>query len=154
EAAGAGEAVERWQSWPLPGDGAVPASFQDWPLDEPAVPPGRWVLFHPEQYALPGFPFRPFTPATVCRWVCFRQAFTGLPWWVPEELAYLALPAGRCAGLCPQVSTGLASGRWGQPVLLRALQEVVERDAAVGAWWGRYPLEEHDPARVFAALDP
>jgi ribosomal protein S12 methylthiotransferase accessory factor len=92
EAAGLGEAVERWQSWPLPCDGAVEASYRDWPLDEPAAGPGRWVLFHPEQYALPRFPYRPFTPDTVCRWVCFRQAFTGAPVWAPEELAYLSLP--------------------------------------------------------------
>jgi ribosomal protein S12 methylthiotransferase accessory factor len=154
EAAGVGEAVERWQSWPLPCDRAVQASLADWPLDEPAVPPQRWVLFHREQYALPSFPYRPFTPATACRWVCFRQALTGLPYWVPEELAYLWLPHGRRAHLCPLISSGLVCGRPGQPVLLRGLQEVIERDAVVGATFGRYPLEEHDAGRVFAGLDP
>ena len=59
----------------------VEASFAEWPLDEPAVPPERWVLFHAEQYAQAGFPFAPFTRASVCRWVCFRQAGTGMPWW-------------------------------------------------------------------------
>jgi ribosomal protein S12 methylthiotransferase accessory factor YcaO len=39
-------------------------------------------------------------------------------------------------------------------VLLRGLQEVIERDALVGAWWGNYPLEEHDPGRVLAGLRP
>jgi ribosomal protein S12 methylthiotransferase accessory factor len=112
------------------------------------------VLFHPEQYALPGFPYRPFTPDTVCRWVCFRQATTGLPFWVPEELTYLALPPGRDAQFCPLVSSGLACGRWDQPVLLRGLQEAVERDAVMGAAWGRYPLEEYAPGHVLAGLDP
>jgi ribosomal protein S12 methylthiotransferase accessory factor len=154
EAAGVGEAIERWQSWPLPCDRTIEASFRDWPLDEPAVAPGRWVLFHPEQYALPGFPYRPFTPATVCRWVCCRQAISGLPHWVPEELVYLSLPPGRFAQLCPLVSSGMACGRWGQPVLLRGLQEVIERDAVVGAAWGSYPLTEIAPERVFAGLDP
>lgn len=153
EAAGVGEAIERWQSWPLPCDLAVEASFGAWPLDEPAIAPERWVLFHPEQYALPGFPYRPFTPDTVCRWVCFRQACTGSPFWVPEELAYLTLPPGRFAQLCPLVSSGLACGRLDQPVLLRGLQEAIERDAVVGAAWARYPLEEHEPGRVFAGLD-
>jgi ribosomal protein S12 methylthiotransferase accessory factor len=154
EAAGVGEAIERWQSWPLPCDQRVDASFRDWPLDEPAVAPERWVLFHPEQYALSGFPYRPFVQATVCRWVCCRQAFLGSPVWVPEELVYLSLPRGRCAQLCPLVSSGLSCGRWGQPVLLRGLQEVIERDGVVGATWGRYPLEEYDPARIFAGLYP
>jgi ribosomal protein S12 methylthiotransferase accessory factor YcaO len=77
-----------------------------------------------------------------------------LPFWVPEELAYLTLPPGRQAHLCPLVSSGLAAGRWNQPVLLRGLQEAIERDAVVGAAWGRYPLEEHEQARIFAGLDP
>jgi ribosomal protein S12 methylthiotransferase accessory factor YcaO len=48
----------------------------------------------------------------------------------------------------------MACGRWGQPILFRGLQEVIERDAVVGASWGRYPLREHDPGRVLATLDP
>jgi ribosomal protein S12 methylthiotransferase accessory factor len=153
EAACVGEAIERWQAWPLPGDGMIEASYDAWPLDEPAVAPERWVLFHPEQYARPGFPFPPFTRASVCRWVCFRQAGTGRPHWVPEELTYLALPAGASHRIGPLVSSGLSCGRVGQPVLLRGLQEVIERDAGLGAWWGRYPLEEHEAEQVFAGLD-
>jgi ribosomal protein S12 methylthiotransferase accessory factor len=154
EAAGVGEAVERWQAWPLPGDRAVTASFAAWPLAEPAVAPERWVLFHREQYALPGFPFVPLDRDTVCRWVCCRQAGSGLPWWVPEELVYLSVRPGDCNRLGPSTSTGLSCGRTGDPVLLRGLQEVIERDALLGAWWGRYPLEEQDADRVFAALPP
>ena len=60
---------ERWQTWPLPCDQAIEASFQQWPLDEPAIAPERWVLYHADQYALPGFPYKPFTPTTVCRWL-------------------------------------------------------------------------------------
>src|SRR3954462_14448699 len=48
----------------------------------------------------------------------------------------------------------MACGQWGQPVLLRSLQETIERDAVVGAWWGGYRLEEHDAKQVFAVLDP
>lgn len=154
EAAGVGEAIERWQAWPLPDDATMVASFRDWPRDEPAIGPGRWVLFHPEQYALPNFPYEPFTPDTVCRWVGVREAFTGLPCWVPDEVVYLTHPRGRSGQLCPLVSSGLACGRWGHPVLLRGLQEVIERDAALGAAWGRYPLDEHAADGVFAGLDP
>jgi ribosomal protein S12 methylthiotransferase accessory factor len=154
EAAAVGEAVERWQAWPLPGDGAIEASYNHWPFAEPAIAPERWVLFHPEQYALKGFPYRPFTRDTVCRWVCFRQAFSGDPCWVPEEVAYLTLPPGRDSQLCPLVSTGMAAGPDAATALLRGLQEAIERDAVVGAAWGRYPLEEHDLERVFAQLEP
>src|SRR5271166_4074308 len=56
-----GEAVERMLARALPCDGSALAAFADWPLNEPAVDPRRWVLFHADQYALPGFPFVPFT---------------------------------------------------------------------------------------------
>jgi hypothetical protein len=142
EAAAVGEAVERGQCRPLPQDEVVEATPAAWPRDEPAVGPGRWVLFHPEQYARKGFPFRPLTPATPCGWVCCREARSGEPWWVPECLVFLLPRPGTAWDLGPTVSTGLSCGRAGQPVLLRGLQEVIERDALVGAWWGVYALEE------------
>jgi ribosomal protein S12 methylthiotransferase accessory factor len=149
EAAGVGEVVERMQPYPLARDRAVEAAFARWPLDESAVDPVRWILFHPDQYAQDNFPFRPLTQETVCRWVCFRRVPSGDPWWVPEDLAFLYPRAGACHQTCPAVSTGLSCGRIGHPVLLRGLQEVIERDAVVGAWWDRYPLEEWDAAMVF-----
>jgi ribosomal protein S12 methylthiotransferase accessory factor len=154
EAACVGEAIERLQPYRLPADRVVFGSFAAWPLDEPAVPPERWVLFHPEQYAAAGFPFRPLTAATDCTWVCFREALTGDPWWVPAELAYLFLEPGAAHAIAPAVSTGLSCGRIGDPVLLRGLQEVLERDAVVGAWWGTYPLEEWPADHVFDGLGP
>src|SRR5262249_36482761 len=42
EAACVGEAVERWQAYPLPDDQRVEAAYDRWPLDEPAVEPERW----------------------------------------------------------------------------------------------------------------
>ena len=45
-----GEAIERWQAYPLPVDQVVEASFDAWPRDEPAVEPSRWVLFAADQY--------------------------------------------------------------------------------------------------------
>jgi ribosomal protein S12 methylthiotransferase accessory factor YcaO len=106
------------------------------------------VLFHPGQYASPGFPFAPLARETECSWVCCRTAGSGAPRWAPAWLVFL--DGGSVHG--PSLSTGLSAGRPGDPVLLRGLQEVIERDALVGAWWGRYPLEEHDSRHVFALL--
>src|SRR5947209_18006218 len=47
EGACVGEAIERLQANALADDQVVQASYAAWPLDEPAVPPERWVLFHP-----------------------------------------------------------------------------------------------------------
>lgn len=147
-----GEAIERHHTAPLPRDLGVEASFEDWPLAEPAVDPARWVLFSAEQYELDGFPFRPFTRGTRCRWQAFRQAPTGRALWVPEDLAYLHPRPGESHAICAVTSTGLSAGREPDWVLRRGLQEVIERDAVLGAWWGRYPLEEHAQKAVFAAL--
>jgi thiazole/oxazole-forming peptide maturase SagD family component len=115
------------------------------------IVPERWVLFHPDQYALNGFPFEPLTHRTRCRWICFRNVADGEPAWVPEEFAYLLPRAGSPHRFCPAISTGLAAGTAEQPVVLRALQEVIERDALLGAWWGRYPLREHPKEKTWSA---
>jgi ribosomal protein S12 methylthiotransferase accessory factor len=154
EGACVGEAIERLQPYRLPADRLVWSSCAAWPLAEPAVPPTRWVLFHAEQYASPGFPFRPLTPTVECSWLGFREARTGRPWWVPADFAFLFLDPGTVHAFAPAVSTGLSCGRVGDPVLLRGLQEVLERDAVMGAWWGSYPLEEWEADRVFGTLDP
>ena len=56
--------------------------------------------------------------------------------------------------ISPLISTGLACGQAADSTLLRALQEVIERDAVVGAWWGRYRLEEWEHDEVLRSLDP
>jgi ribosomal protein S12 methylthiotransferase accessory factor YcaO len=113
-------------------------------------------LFHPDQYATAGFSFQPLTEATPLYWTCCRDATTGEPMWVPEAFVYLEPPRGESCppgwALAPSISTGLSAGREGAPVMLRGLQEVIERDALVGAWWGSYPLEEHACEAVFAML--
>ena len=152
QASGVGEAIERLQSWPVPCDGVIESTLRDWPLDEPVLGPEHWVLFHPEQYLLKGFPYQPLTESSICRWVCLREALTGLPRWVPEELVFLSLPRGKQARFCPLISSGLSCGKAGHPVLLRGLQETIERDAVVGASWGRYPLTELSASQVFAKL--
>jgi ribosomal protein S12 methylthiotransferase accessory factor len=149
-----GEAIERVHARVLPGDTAIESSYSEWPLAEPAVDPSRWVLFHGEQYASGGFPFQPLTRDTACRWACCRHAPSGNPVWVPEELVYLLPRRGELQRHLPGFSTGLTCGRQIDPVLLRGLQEVIERDALLGGWWGRYPVEEWPADAVRAMLDP
>jgi thiazole/oxazole-forming peptide maturase SagD family component len=144
-----GEGIERLFAYPTDQDAAIESSHQNWPLDEPAIAPESWVLFHPQQYTLAGFPFERLTEQTVCRWVCFRDILSGEPRWVPEEFGYLMPRVGCNHRFCPATSTGLAAGTAGQPIGLRALQEVIERDALLGAWWGKYPLEEFSREAVW-----
>jgi ribosomal protein S12 methylthiotransferase accessory factor len=147
-----GEAVERMLARALPCDGSIEAAFAAWSLDEAAVDPRRWVLFHADQYALPGFPFVPFSAETVSRWVCCRDAADGSPVWVPEEMVFLLARRGVCQRYTPGFSTGLSCGPLSRAVLLRGAQEIIERDALMGGWWGRYPVEEWPAEAILAQL--
>lgn len=152
EAACVGEAFERAFPCDDDRDGIITSSFAEWSLMEPAVAPDRWVLFHPEQYAQAGFPFQPLTEDTVCRWICFREAGSGLPYWVPAEFCHLFAADHQPHRIAPSISTGLACGPTAQQALLAGLQEVIERDAFVGGWWGAYALESYDAREVFHQL--
>ncbi len=148
EGACVGEAIERFACYPMPQDQTLTTSYQKWPLEEEMVHPNAWVLFHDEQYKNASFPFEPLTEQTECRYTCFRHAITGEPVWIPEEFAYLFPRPGEPHRFAPAVSTGLSCGRRTDPVLLRGAQEVIERDALMGAWWGRYPIEEWESSRI------
>lgn len=149
-----GEALERYDTGPRPQDRPLVASYEAWPLPEPAVDPAAWVGFHPAQLGLPGFPFRAQEPGTRTAWLPMRRVPDGRAVWVPAERIYLDGGPDHPHRFGPGLSTGLACGRREDPVVLRGLQETIERDAAVGAWWGGYPLEELAPAEVLAALGP
>lgn len=144
-----GEAIERFQTYPLPDDGSQTCSFEQWKLNEKVIPPKNWLLFHPDQYQLPHFPFLKFTEASVCSWVCFREASSGEAYWVPEEMAYLSLPSKKHV-FGPSVSTGFSCGSWGQPVLLKGVQEILERDGIMKAWWGIYEIEEWPATQIWS----
>ena len=147
-----GETIERLQPAPLPQDQFVECSYADWPLRESAIGPDHWIMFHPDQYRWSDFPFEPFTSATNCRWYACRDVVTGMPAWVPEEMIFLHPKPGERHRICAAITTGLAAGPLDYPVILRGLQEVIERDAAIGAWWGRYPIEEWPADGIFARL--
>lgn len=153
EAAGVGESIERWQAWPLPCDQIIESTLEDWPLNEPIIPLNQWVLFHEDQYELSWFPYQRLTEKSLCQWVCARDVFTGSPFWVPTELVYLSLPLGQSPQYCPLISSGLSCGRWNHPVLLRGVQETIERDAVMGASWGRYFIREINAKSVLNSLE-
>jgi len=138
ELAAVGEAIERWQTHRLPRDLAVHGRRPDTAID-----PAAWVLYSAEQYALPGFPFIPLAAAGELDWVRFRRVTDGEPVWVPEELAFMDLRPGARHRFTPAISTGWSAHRTIERAVLRGVQEVIERDALIGGWWGAYPIEAH-----------
>ena len=144
---GVGEAIERMATQALPRDSCIRSSFDVWEMDERAVEPRDWVLFHPRQYDQ--LAFEPLTRRTECEWVRCRTVRDGEPYWVPKELVFMDFNPNRTPRFCPGISTGWSAHRTTQEAVIRGVRELLERDATINAWWGYYPVYEVD--REFVA---
>lgn len=132
-----GESVERYCAAVPPGTTRT-ARASD--LASDVLDPRCLGLYSPQQYARPGFPYRPYDPQAQYEWV--RGAWldgTGDVWLPADQVHYLAR-----GGVLAQVTTnGLAAGRNREDAAQRATLELVERDALLRAWFTRTP-----PARL------
>ena len=154
ELAAAGEAIERWQTHLLPHDRVHRGRFAAWDGDAPALDPLALPLYHPAQYATPGFPFVPLAHETELDWLGFRRVSDGEPIWVPAELAVMDLRPGARHRFAPAISTGWSAHRELATAVLRGTQEVIERDGLVRAWCGACDVEEHALDDVLGDLAP
>lgn len=137
-----GEAIERWQTHPLPSDRLVRATHGSW--HEPAIDPVRFVRFHRDQET----PYERLDATTELDWVRCRVLGEGTPIWAPTDLVFLDLRPGHAPRFGPTISTGWSAHASAQAALEAAVLEVIERDAIVGAWWGSYPLVEVEPPQL------
>ena len=124
-----GEALERYCATlpPSPGRFIIASRAA---LDRPAIGPEAFGLYHPTQYADGSVPYAPVNDATVLHWVEGHSLHDDRPVLVPASLVSL-LPLD---AFCSQTSNGLAAGRTWHEAALRALCEVIERDAFLFAW--------------------
>ncbi|MGC3994695.1 MAG: YcaO-like family protein [Propionicimonas sp.] len=124
-------------------------------LPRAAIPPAERVIglddFHVHsrtQRAAPGFPF-----AAACaedRFVRFFDLADNTPVWVPATLVELGHSGPGLA-----TSSGLAAGPGSLPALLRAVQELVERDALMTTWlFGVAARRVRPPALVAELAGP
>ncbi len=138
-----GEAVERYCATLS----APPGRFRIAPradLDAPSLGPHAFGLYDAAQYADPAFPYRPATDATLLHWVEGFSLARQCPILVPAALVCL-LPLDP---LCQQTSSGLAEGVTYKAAALRALCEVIERDAFLRAWQAMRPAPRLDLAAI------
>ncbi|MFD9076777.1 YcaO-like family protein, partial [Streptomyces lasiicapitis] len=115
--------------------------------DDPGarVHPGAWTPFAPEQFAEPGFPFRPLTEDSELRWYPGEDLHTGDGVWLPgPAVCFPYLRAKAEHGMLPAVTTGLAFGFGTRNATRSALWEVIERDALVLAWHWQLPVRRID----------
>lgn len=115
-------------------------------LREEAVHPDSFALFSAEQYASPGFEYRPFLEETRINWVQGYSLMRQKPVFVPAAFVYLPYwPVGGETPIGLFSSTGLASGRSLMEASLRGLLEVIERDAIMLMWLNRVAARCIDP---------
>ncbi|WP_158888869.1 YcaO-like family protein [Amycolatopsis anabasis] len=151
-----GEAVERYCGNLVP-PGLVTGSRAELvAAGLPALDPARVALFSAEQYAEPGFPFRPMDSALPLDWAEGVDLATGGRVLVPASLVWVSyvaasVAAGRPA-TNPIIQAGLAAGRGRAAAEYSALCEVLERDAVARAWHGRGRVRAVRPPDWLARL--
>jgi len=137
-AAAIGEALERYSALYVPRERVQLATARS--LGDAAVPPSRFALFHPAQHAGGELPFVEFTEDTQTAFVEGASLHDGSPAYLPAELVYLGRPATASLPIAYSTSNGLACAATYTEAVLRALLELVERDAVMLAWKCRLSL--------------
>ncbi|AIE60234.1 TOMM precursor leader peptide-binding protein [Bacillus methanolicus] len=113
-------------------------------LEDQALNPIKVGVHEKEQYARPGFPFKPFDPDRPMNWVWGYSFLQERPILVPELLSYYSLGCGR-QGFVYETSNGCALGGSLEEAIFYGILEVVERDSFLMTWYGQMPLPRLDP---------
>ena len=127
-----GEAIER--SCPsLPDKQRIRcARMRD--LDGPTLDPREIALYSETKYDRQSFPYRRFDPDATHPWVRGTWLNRGNPVWIPALIAFLVLKLQPRQLICQGTSNGLASHVDPDEAALRAILELLERDAFLTAW--------------------
>lgn len=136
QAAAIGECIERYALGIYDASHLALATIRD--VNAPASTPEALTFFTDTQYELPGFPIRRFTPDSRLRWVTGCSAISGEVASVPASLVYLPYAyAPEEFSLSYQMSIGTSCHTSLAEAALRAILEVVERDALTICWESR-----------------
>jgi ribosomal protein S12 methylthiotransferase accessory factor len=133
----AGEAIERYSAARVRHADLRRAALDE--LDGDVLDPRDLGLYADHQYERDGFPFDRFDPAAPLHWATARWVDTGAEVWVAALPTYYAFDAPRGERFCQVTSSGLAAGRDGSAAALRAVLELLERDAFMVSWLARLP---------------
>ncbi|WP_165555686.1 TOMM precursor leader peptide-binding protein [Kribbella pittospori] len=125
-----GEALERHAAMTWRPERTITSTYDG--LDRPRLHPRDLVLFADHQYET--VPFQPWRPETELAWVPGLSLVSGDEVWIPLLATHLGYRPPPEAGLFPTTSNGFAAGPDRDGATLRALLEVIERDAFMIAW--------------------
>ena len=126
-----GETVERYCASFYNTDEMITSSYAR--LQQKAIHPGEFALFHPKQYDNINFPFEPFTEDSETTWVPCKDLTTGEDCLYPGEMIYIPWIKDE-EWYSMTSSTGLAAHTNLYKAILTGLYETIERDAFVLTW--------------------
>lgn len=116
-----------------------------------AVNPDDFIQHHPDQAREPGFALAPYSEHLEFDW-CWAHSFRrDASVLIPQQLAYYWLPnpaESPTNRFLYDSSSGCALGGSIEEAILYGLLEVVERDAYLTTWYGRFTPVEIDLATV------
>ena len=144
-----GEAIERYAG-SMPDPERIVWSPPDRLAGE-VLHPREFALYTDEQFECPEFPYVRFDPNVAHPWIAGEWASTRRSVWVPAGLVFLSLEMRRAHAFCQGTSNGMAAGTEASEAELRAILELLERDAFMTSWLCRRPGRA---LRVDGTLEP
>ena len=134
-----GEAIERYSA------SLVDAERIAWKrpdeLEGEFIDPRDCGLYSEEQYERENFPYVRFDPNIVHPWVHGRWLNNGTGVWIPAIFVLLSLELRQEQSISQGTSNGLAASTDKDDAGLRAIFELVERDAVMATWLTAYPTQ-------------
>ena len=143
-----GEAIERYSASRYRKQDLLVCAAADVGAD--AFDPQRLCLYSEEQYIQPGFPYIRYDRERPIHWVEGFWIDTREKVWVPALPTFFNFQVCPHELFCQVSSNGLAAGADLPDAALRALFELIERDAFLLTWLGRLPARR---LAVDASLD-
>lgn len=127
-----GEAIERYSASIVDADRIVWKRPQD--LEGEFLDPRMCSLYSDEQYRRQGFPYVRFDADIAHPWVRGVWVANGQSVWIPAVFVFLTVELRQEQWICQGTSNGLAASTDKDDASLRAILELVERDAFMAAW--------------------
>jgi ribosomal protein S12 methylthiotransferase accessory factor len=144
-----GEAIERYSASIIDSEKIVWKRFDE--LEGDVLPPRDLGLYSDEQYDSDGFPYVRFDSTIPHPWVLGSWLNDAKTVWLPALFVFLSIELHREQLIAQGTSNGLAASSSKDDAALRAILELVERDAFMSAWLTASPTQR---IQLDDTLDP
>jgi len=144
-----GEAIERYSASIIDSEKIVWKRFEE--LEGDVLPPHDLGLYSDEQYDREDFPYVRFDSSIPHPWVLGSWLNNAKPIWLSALFVFLSIELHREQLIAQGTSNGLAASSSKDDAALRAILELVERDAFMSTWLTASPTQR---IQLDDTLDP